>query len=54
MEVPDYFDIVKRPMCWSTIDSKLDRHEYWDLQSFKVGAFFVSVLTLALTAYIVG
>ncbi|KZP17582.1 hypothetical protein FIBSPDRAFT_1046754 [Athelia psychrophila] len=34
-EVPDYHDIVKRPMCWNTIDSKLDRHEYWDLQAFK-------------------
>jgi len=35
-EVPDYFDIVTRPMCWNTIDTKLDRHEYWDLQLFKV------------------
>lgn len=35
--VPDYLDIVKQPMCWNTIDAKLDRHEYWDLQAFKVG-----------------
>jgi hypothetical protein len=35
-EVPDYFDIVKHPMCWNIIDSKLDRHEYWDLQALKV------------------
>jgi NuA3 HAT complex component NTO1 len=35
-EAPDYFDIVKQPMCWEMIDAKLDRHEYWDLQVFKV------------------
>jgi hypothetical protein len=34
--VPDYFDIVTNPMCWSIIDSKLDRHEYWDVKAFKV------------------
>ncbi|KAF9073228.1 hypothetical protein BDP27DRAFT_1381784 [Rhodocollybia butyracea] len=34
-EVPDYFDVVKRPMCWSIIDTKLDRHEYWDIQDFR-------------------
>ena len=38
-EVPDYFDIIKRPMCWNIIDSKLDRHEYWDLQAMKVRNF---------------
>jgi hypothetical protein len=35
-EVPDYFDIVENPMCWSAIDTKLDRHQYWDMQKFKV------------------
>jgi hypothetical protein len=39
--VPDYFEIVKNPMCWSSIDAKLDRHEYWELQRFKVGFLFV-------------
>ena len=34
--MPDYFDIVTNPMCWSIIDSKLDRHEYWDVKAFKV------------------
>ena len=34
--MPDYFDIVTNPMCWSTIDGKLDRHEYWDVKAFKV------------------
>ncbi|EGN97037.1 hypothetical protein SERLA73DRAFT_58213 [Serpula lacrymans var. lacrymans S7.3] len=34
-EVPDYYDVIQNPMCWNIIDNKLDRHEYWDLQSFK-------------------
>ena len=35
-EVPDYFEIIKNPMSWSVIDAKLDSHEYWSLQAFKV------------------
>ncbi|KAH7914590.1 PHD-zinc-finger like domain-containing protein [Hygrophoropsis aurantiaca] len=35
-EVPDYYDVVKTPMTWDTIDGKLDHHEYWDLNAFKV------------------
>ena len=35
-DVPDYYDVIKNPMCWNTIDQKLDAHEYWDLQEFKV------------------
>ncbi|KAK0450017.1 PHD-zinc-finger like domain-containing protein [Armillaria borealis] len=35
LKVPDYFDIIKRPMCWNIIEGKLDRHEYWDFQAFK-------------------
>ena len=35
-EVPDYYDVIKNPMCWETIDQKLDRHEYLDLTQFKV------------------
>ncbi|THU93626.1 hypothetical protein K435DRAFT_757245 [Dendrothele bispora CBS 962.96] len=34
-DVPDYYDVVKRPMCWMTIDEKLDRHEYWSVHEFK-------------------
>ncbi|KAG2075522.1 hypothetical protein BDR04DRAFT_1091014 [Suillus decipiens] len=34
-EVPDYYDVVKKPMTWNAIDAKLDRHEYWDLEDFK-------------------
>ncbi|TFK34042.1 hypothetical protein BDQ12DRAFT_690301 [Crucibulum laeve] len=34
-EVPDYYNIIKNPMCWAFIDAKLDKHEYWDIQAFK-------------------
>lgn len=39
IEVPDYFEVIKEPMCWSTIQAKLDRHEYWDVHSFRVSSF---------------
>ncbi|GAA6024158.1 hypothetical protein JCM11491_001018 [Sporobolomyces phaffii] len=32
--VPDYHDIISHPMCWSTMSSKLERHEYPTAQSF--------------------
>jgi Bromodomain len=35
-QVPDYFDVIQQPMWWSAIDEKLDRHEYWDVNAFKV------------------
>ena len=38
VEVPDYYDIIQNPMCWDTIDQKLDRHEYLDLAQFKVSS----------------
>jgi NuA3 HAT complex component NTO1 len=37
-EVPDYFDIVLNPMCWSMVEDRLDKHEYWDVKTFKVSA----------------
>ena len=37
VEVPDYYEKIQKPMCWSVIEGKLERHEYWDLQAFKVG-----------------
>ncbi len=39
-EVPDYFDIIKRPMCWKYIDEKLDRNEYFHLKDFQVRPVF--------------
>ena len=41
-EVPDYYEKIKKPMCWSVIEGKLERHEYWDLQTFKVGVPWIS------------
>ncbi|KAJ3914017.1 bromodomain and PHD finger-containing protein 3 [Lentinula edodes] len=35
VDVPDYFDVITQPMCWSMIDAKLDRHEYWDIKDFR-------------------
>ena len=35
-EVPDYFDIIKHPMCWKTIDKKLEANEYINLKGFEV------------------
>ncbi|KAG6895629.1 hypothetical protein C0992_000303 [Termitomyces sp. T32_za158] len=34
-EVPDYFDVIQNPMCWVMIEAKLDKHEYWDVDTFK-------------------
>lgn len=45
VDVPDYYDIIRRPICWNVIDQKLDGHRYWDLQDFKVcgGTFSLHV-----------
>ncbi|KAF7794968.1 hypothetical protein EIP86_006111 [Pleurotus ostreatoroseus] len=40
-EVPDYYDIIKNPICWNTIDQKLDRYEYWDLEALKADIHLV-------------
>jgi Bromodomain len=40
-DVPDYFEVVLNPMCWSMIEDRLDKHEYWDLQGFKVRTLLV-------------
>ncbi|KAF7317788.1 putative bromo domain and PHD finger-containing protein 3 [Mycena kentingensis (nom. inval.)] len=33
-EVPDYYDVIKNPICWNDIEQKLDACKYWDLQEF--------------------
>lgn len=35
-DVPDYYRIIKRPMSWTTVRGKLDRHEYTSIEDFKV------------------
>jgi hypothetical protein len=46
-QVPDYFDVIQQPMWWNAIDEKLDRHEYWDTNAFKVRflSFAISVMS---------
>jgi len=51
-EVPDYFDIVLNPMCWSMIEDRLDKHEYWDVQTFKVSLFGIAGSEARLTDFI--
>ncbi|KAK7031458.1 Bromodomain and phd finger-containing protein 3 [Favolaschia claudopus] len=34
-DVPDYFDVVKKPMSWSQIEAKVEGFQYWDVQAFK-------------------
>ncbi|CAL1713966.1 unnamed protein product [Somion occarium] len=41
IDVPDYYDVIKRPMCWHWIEQKIDGHEYWDLQDFKDDIYLV-------------
>ncbi|MCO5565946.1 hypothetical protein L7F22_019621 [Adiantum nelumboides] len=33
--VPDYYDVIKHPMDWTTISHKLDAYTYTDVQQFK-------------------
>ena len=35
-EVPDYFDVVTKPMCWLFIDEKLEKNEYLHIKDFQV------------------
>ncbi|CAK5267199.1 unnamed protein product [Mycena citricolor] len=54
-EVPDYFDVVKNPMCWSEIESKILSATYWDLQAFITDVYLVldnAVLYNAVTSNI--
>lgn len=42
-QVPDYFDVIPRPMWWGAIDENLDRHEYWDVDAFRVWCLLVFI-----------
>src|SRR5258708_23011745 len=33
---PEYYEKVLQPIPWIMIDEKLDCHDYWDLDEFKV------------------
>jgi NuA3 HAT complex component NTO1 len=44
-EVPDYFDVIKKPMCWEVIDTRLDRHQYWEIQDYFVWFYIFETLS---------
>lgn len=46
-EVPDYYDVITKPMSWSVIDKKLSDHAYMDLQEFKVRSMDLTGYMLA-------
>jgi len=46
-DVPDYFEIIKNPICWTEIEAKLDNHQYWDLQAFVVCFYNLALMVLA-------
>ena len=33
---PEYYERITQPISWIMIDEKLDCHDYWDLDDFKV------------------
>lgn len=35
-DVPDYYQVIKEPMCWTAIDNKLEHNEYRHVEEFKV------------------
>lgn len=35
-DAPDYFDVIKEPMCWSSIEAKLDKFGYLNIDEFRV------------------
>lgn len=34
-EVPDYFEVIRKPMCWSMIETKLKTNDYWNIKDFQ-------------------
>lgn len=48
-EVPDYFTVIKEPMCWSFIDDKLETNQYSNVEDFVVSCSACSTLICHLT-----
>ena len=36
VEVPDYYEVIKEPMCWTLIDERIEQNEYRRIEDFKV------------------
>lgn len=34
-DVPDYYNVIKEPMCWMAIDEKIDKNAYTSVAEFK-------------------
>lgn len=49
-DVPDYYDVIKEPMFWQTIDEKLESHKYTDLSEFQVSLHTLQVIHHSLLA----
>lgn len=47
LEVPDYFEVIKEPMCWLWIDEKLEENKYRDAQEFVVSLNLGTTLMIA-------
>ena len=43
-DVPDCFDVIKKPMCWKLIDEKLDRNMYARLKDLRYTFFLILVI----------
>ena len=43
-DVPDYFDVIKKPMCWKLIDEKVDRNMYARLKDLRYTFFLILVI----------
>lgn len=47
-EVPDYFDVIKEPMCWLYIDEKLEKRSYRNTADFKVRFECITLMLMSL------
>jgi hypothetical protein len=36
-DVPDYYTVITEPMCWMSIDEKIEQNTYRRIEDFKVG-----------------
>ena len=44
VDIPDYFDVIKKPMCWKLIDNKLDRNMYARVKDLRYTFFLILVI----------
>ena len=53
-DVPDYLDVITKPMDFITIDAKIASHVYKNVQEFQVGlrsSLFADVIRSELTRW---